>query len=516
MTESELIAKLSARVKADGHSFLSNAELEEISSVDAMEARARRLMTALSTAFFDAWIAVLERVAKAYFLICPGCGQQRSCKRRLDHVMAVRLLGIDIAVPKLYLQCEQCDAPGLSVTKMLTGLHSGEASMELKLVAAYSAAEHSYGKARRDIEAHHQQALERTAVRRMALQVEQQAKDFAERQRAVALSSLEGEARKHGVERLMLQGDGGSVRTGTLVPCEPDDEGYGKLTLKTNRPRRKRPTQNRELLTFDIRQPGQCEPAGLDVMVPVQSPQGERSRRMLALAGRSGLGDNTQVIGLGDLGSSLPSAFDEAFIGYEAFYSGDWKHVRDYVDAAGAVLEQLDVDTWKRDMRDAIWQRDADKRDVLLAMAHKHRVSHLPDHLQDKCPLHALEHYVVTNWHRMQAARLQAMGVDFVSARAEAQVRDRTKHRFSVPGAWRHKNIEGKATLRAIIAEGSWQDFRAYCLERTRADFLRRLRERLDQAIAQGRLSTPSADDAILPTSLVNPQPNPPHFAKAA
>ena len=357
--------------------------------------------------------------------------------------------------------------------------------MELKLVAAYSAAEHSYGKASGDIEAHHQQALERTAVRRMALQVEQHAKDFAERQRQVALSSLKGEARKQGVEQLMMQGDGGSVRTGTLVPCEPGDEGYGKLTPKTNMPRRKRPTHNRELLTFDIRQPGQCEPAGLDVMLPVQAPPGERSRRMLALAGRSGLGDNTQVIGLGDLGSSLPSAFDEAFIGYDALYSGDWKHVRDYIDAAGAVLDKLEVDTWKRDMRDAIWKRDAQQRDALLGQAHKHRVGTLPEHLQDKCPLHALEHYVINNWHRMQAAHLKEMGVDFVSARAEAQVRDRTKHRFSVPGAWRQQNIEGKATLRAIIAEGSWQDFRAHYLKRTATDFQRRLRDRLDHAIAQ-------------------------------
>jgi hypothetical protein len=266
----------------------------------------------------------------------------------------------------------------------------------------------------------------------------------------------------------MMQGDGGSVRTATVLPCEPGDEGYGKLTPKTNKPKRKRPVQKRELITFDIRQPGQCDPAGLDVMVPVESAEGERSRRMLALAARSGLGTNTQVIGLGDLGSRLPSSFDEAFVDYDALYSGDWKHVCDYVDAAATVLEQLDVGQWKHDMRDAIWQRDTGKRDALLSQARQHRVAKLPEHLQDKCPLHALKHYVVNNWHRMQAARLKEMGVDFVSARAEAQVRDRTKQRFSVPGAWRQQNIEGKATLRAVIAEGSWQNFRAYCLERTK------------------------------------------------
>lgn len=507
MRESEFIATLCEDVKAEVHRLLSEEPLEEIASVDAMEARGRRLTMALSGAFFEAWTTVLEIAARTVGLTCPGCGHARKCKRRLEQPMQIRLLGFDMAVPKLYLQCERCDAPGLSVTRLLTGLTSGEASAELKLVCAYSAAEHSYGKASRDLEAHHQQAVERTGVRRMALEMEQRAKDFAEKQRAAALSRIEGEARQQGVEQLMIQGDGGSVRTGTLVACEPGDAGYGKLTPKTNKPRRKRPVHKRELLTFDIRQPGQCEPAGLDVMVPVEAPEGERSRRMLALAARSGLGHNTQVIGLGDLGSSLPSSFDEAFVGYASFYSGDWKHVCDYVDAAAAVLEHLDVAQWMRNMRDAIWRRDVAQRDALLVQAHKHRAAALPEHLNGRCPLHALEHYIVHNWHRMQAARLKTMGVDFVSARAEAQVRDRTKHRFSVPGAWSQQNIEGKATLRAIIAEGCWQDFRAYCLACTATDFRTGLRARLASAVAQGRLCADARDVRALLTD--NPTDNP-------
>lgn len=499
MNEGQLVARLCAAVKADVQPWLSAHSIDVISSVDAMEAKARRVATAMATAFFDAWIQVLERAAKALALTCPGCGRPRTCKRRLDQMMQVRLLGLDIAVPKLYLQCAHCDAPGLSVTRLLTGLSSGDPSTELKLMAAYSAAEHSYGHASGDLQAHHGQSVERTAVRRMALQVEQLAKDFAEQQRTAALHSIEGEARTQGVDHLMMQADGGSVRCGRLVDCREGDEGYGKLTPKTLKPRRKRETQNRELITFDMRQPGQCEPAGLDVLVPVEAQPGQRSRRMLALAARSGLGDNTQVIGLGDLGSSLPSSFDEAFVGYDALYSGDWKHVRDYVYAASTVLEGLDVDRWRREMLDAIWQRDEVKRDALLAQARQHRIATLPDHL-DKCPLHALQHYVCTNWRRMHAARLKAMGVDFVSARAEAQVRDRTKRRFAGPGAWRQENLEGKATLRAIIAEGSWQRFRAFCLEHAMTEFQTHLRRRLDRAIAEGRLC-PAATDTSTPTS---------------
>ena len=72
---------------------------------------------------------------------------------------------------------------------------------------------------------------------------------------------------------------------------------------------------------------------------------------------------------------------------------------------------------------------------------------------------------------------------------AEAQVRERTKKRFSVPGAWRQENLEGKATLRAIIDEGSWERFRQWCRDRTMSLFQQKLVERLEQAMGEGRIS---------------------------
>lgn len=94
---------------------------------------------------------------------------------------------------------------------------------------------------------------------------------------------------------------------------------------------------------------------------------------------RKGLGPNTTMIGLGDMGSSLPTAFEEAFVGQEtAFYSTDWKHICDYVGAASAVLFGLDARRWSKDMRDAIWDRDLLRRDKLLEQARGHRIETLP------------------------------------------------------------------------------------------------------------------------------------------
>jgi len=208
----------------------------------------------------------------------------------------------------------------VSITRLLTGLHSGDTSAELKLNAAYLSAEHTYGKAGRDLGVHYGEAVERTLVRRLALEVEKEAVAFAEESRNTALEPLFNEGRRLGVARLMLQGDGGSVRTGILMACEPGDPGYGKKSPKLGKPKRKRVSQGREIITLDVREPGETTASALDVVVPHQAGEGERSRRMLALAARKNLGSNTQMIGLGDMGSSLPAAFAEAFVDYDAFY----------------------------------------------------------------------------------------------------------------------------------------------------------------------------------------------------
>ena len=494
--EAELFTKIETHVKEDISAHLFEKSWAELSSLDLMESLIRRVAVELVVSFYAVWNSVLEAAALQLAKSCPRCGRFRKCKRRPKEPMHIKVLGLAIQVPKLYLECGHCDAPGVSITKVLTGLTSGDASVELKLMAAYTAAEHSYGKASRALKVHHGQEVERTSVRRMALEVEKRALEYAEEQRVEALKKVSSEAKTEGVERLMLQGDGGSVRTGRLVDCAPGDEGYKKTTPKTGKPRRKRVTKKREVITLDVREPGQMEPKGLDVVVPCDAAEGERAMRMLAMAARSGLGDNTQVLGLGDLGSNLPSSFDEAFVGYNSIYSGDWKHVRNYVEAAAAVLTGPEVDLWEHQMLDAIWERDEVQRDRLLQEAHERRMKELPEKLE-RCPVHALKTYLRNNWERMQAALFKQMGVDFVSARAEAQVRDRTKDRFSMPGAWRQENLEGKATLRAIIDEGSFQKFRKMYHERERSRFQKQLIGRLEKAVREGRLSVEQKAEAL-------------------
>ena len=135
--------------------------------------------------------------------------------------------------------------------------------------------------------------------------------------------------------------------------------------------------------------------------------------------------DNTSVKGLGDLGSALPAAFDEAFVGYKADFCADWKHICNYVMAARKVLCGLDADAWAIQMKNAIWDREPDTRDWLLAKARKHR---------------------------------------------------------------QLDNLEPKATLRAIIHEGDWDRFQRSELAAEQSSFAKALQARLHKAVTEGRL----------------------------
>jgi hypothetical protein len=168
--------------------------------------------------------------------------------------------------------------------------------------------------------------------------------------------------------------------------------------------------------------------------------------------------------------------------------SGLWHHTQGYVEGAAKVLRGLDVEAWHKAMEDALWQRDRRRADELVAEAKRHRIKRLPSHL-DKCPVAVLETYLENNWRYFRFAQFKEAGLPTVSARAEAQVQDRTKDRYAVAGAWKLENLEGKATLRAIIAEGSWEALRAHFLEKGRTDFERGLRQRIQQAVREGRLT---------------------------
>jgi hypothetical protein len=67
---------------------------------------------------------------------------------------------------------------------------------------------------------------------------------------------------------------------------------------------------------------------------------------------------------------------------------------------------------------------------------------------------------------------------------------------FTVPGAWREENLEGKATLRAIIADGRWSQFRKHYLDVRSRKSKETFYARAAKAVHEGRLSAIDAPTA--------------------
>jgi len=484
--DKDLMAPLLSIVKEHVREMVQAMAPLELLNASEAEVFVRDSVAELCDTIAGVWAEEASNLAVELGRTCPGCGGQRKVHQRA--AMRVKMLGVEVAVPKPYLECSACAAPGISIMRVLTGLRSGTCTAGLELVTSYLGAQMSYGDTSRDLGVHHQVEIERTAARRICLEVEEEAVRFAECERREALDAVGVARGAEGVGCLMLQADGGTVRVGELRNTTSADPGHGERTA-SGRLRRAKDVSYREVITFDARKPGSVTDACMDVLVPNGAPEGERSRRMLALAQRAGLTDETRVRGLGDMGSSLARAFDEAFFDYDATYCADWKHTSDYVVDARKVLTHKHPDEWARRTKDAIWNRDRRRVDRLIDSARKRRIATLPAELS-KCPVETLATYVDNNWDRFYAASFHDAGLPFVSARAEAQVRDRTKARFSGAGTWLTKNLDGKATLRAIIADGRWTRFREHYLRETRRAFRAAAKHRIHRAVTENRLAT--------------------------
>lgn len=491
--QKSLISDISRYSAERFEEHLRDAPLLEVLSAGAVERVALAVVKALLVALMGAWKGVIEEFAVQMVRECPRCGESRKCRYRRDDPMKLAGLGFELDVGKPYVCCGNpaCDAPGVSIVRLLTGLGSGASTPMLRLLAAHSAADRSYGETQKELATHPLgEEIERTKVRRLALQVEEDALKFAEVRRLESERALLRQtAPAQVVPLLELQADGGTVRTGHLRPIGEGEEGFGELTPKRGVPKQRRETHWREVITMDVRGPEETEARAQDVVVSVLAPDGEKSRRMLTAAERAGFSDETEMYGLGDLGSGLANAFDEAFVGSKFYWQADWKHTWDYIkNAAGVFRDEVDTETWMSAIRTAVRAHDEQKRDDLMDMAWDYREPTRAAR-KDKCPVHALETYLTNNWSRMKFDDMEALGRPIVSARAEAQVRDRIKRRFSGPGTWLLENIEGKAILRAMIADGSYGEFVTWFLDHhAYGEFQRALHERLKEAVAQHRM----------------------------
>jgi len=91
-------------------------------------------------------------------------------------------------------------------------------------------------------------------------------------------------------------------------------------------------------------------------------------------------------------------------------------------------------------------------------------------------------------------------GLPFISARAESQVRDRTRRRFGGPATWLEENLAPKATLLSIILEGSGEKFAQWYRTNRTAEFQDNYLSRWQRAFNEGRVTRKAFETATART----------------
>ncbi|MCP5114353.1 MAG: hypothetical protein GY953_26280, partial [bacterium] len=170
----EFLAQVQVALEELIGTFLKAQPLSDALSLSWVAFRSMELCRAVCVVFVRAWARLLEQAAVEVGLICPECGNKRKICWRATQPLWVDLLCGRLGIGKPYLRCgvKDCSGRPLSVTRLLSGLRSGDSGLVLKRQAGRQGAEEGYGKSARSLEEHPLGAQrERGKLRRLAIEV---------------------------------------------------------------------------------------------------------------------------------------------------------------------------------------------------------------------------------------------------------------------------------------------------------------------------------------------------------
>jgi len=317
----------------------------------------------------------------------------------------------------------------------------------------------TFGASVKAMQEHHGQAVERTKAERVTYHVGSEAILYLTERRASAREKLR--AGEHdAVEQLLFTADGGAVPVGKLErPKTAKARAKAKKTEVRKHPKGKRTIIGREARFICAHGAEPDAPRVVDCHIAPYEQTSFTGERMLTVAAEAGLGDNTAVHGVFDMGKWIHTQFEEQFDAYERTACADIMHVAEYLCDACRVLVGPD-------------------KAFPSAMGHKHEMLHgnfddvldelrrheCDEHCEKtpggKCLVRVAETCLDNNQHYMRDyEQLVARGLPIGSGEAESGIRHVIKKRMSVAGAWEENNAPLMLGLITIQASGWWDDF---------------------------------------------------------
>jgi hypothetical protein len=377
---------------------------------------------------------------------CPVC--DHACERS-STVTSVLVDGLTLSVPSTYFYCRTCKRGCTPVAQWL-GLHQGLVSGGIERHVVSLSTRVSFHETVEQMQEQHGQTINVGKIQRMTYEVARDADAFLQLRRDNAVHNLDRKPPRKGIEGLIVTTDGGGAPVGTLH--RPPPEKAKQLTPTRKLPVGTREQTHREMRVILVHPPQEHgEQRWVDVHLSVPEHPEVSGERMRALAALAGLGSQTHVHGVFDMGTWIRPQFVQCFGGYKFSICADQMHVLEYLgDAAKALWPRVDQEAERGDwfsvqqghLRAGRWRTirnalaDGEQEAVVDARRY------LENHHQD-----------------MNYGQLHARGWPVASGEAEGAVRHEIRNRLDNAGVWREEHLPRMGALLSVWESGLWEDF---------------------------------------------------------
>jgi len=454
MTRDELVNEMLLVVDRNLAQTLGCLAMEERYRLAGLEAFIRYVMAKLLEGIWQKIESFLEREAWAKARICT-CGRQCETQSRL---VRVKVLGLTLTLRCTYFYCRHCHRGESPVRKWL-GVNDGGTSLQLERCLTDLTERMTFGDAINSMQEQHRQEIDRTQAERITYRVGAQASEYLDEKRKQAVAKLGQEGRIEGVEQLQLTADGGAIPIGQLVrPKEKDCTKETPRTPGRDLPKGTRSITGREARLISVREPSKITERMVDCHIAPYDQTEFTGERMFAAAAMAGLGDNTKMHGVFDMGKWIHTQYEAQFHGHERTACADIVHVTEYLTAAGREIEG-DEKAKAFGMENKHRMLDGENNLVLKTLE-KHRCnSRCIRDEQGNCVVHAALRYLKNHREYLNYPPIIALGLPVGSGEAESGIRHLIKKRLDVAGAWVEGNAQHMLALIAVRASGLWDDF---------------------------------------------------------
>jgi hypothetical protein len=171
-----------------------------------------------------------------------------------------------------------------------------------------------------------------------------------------------------------------------------------------------------------------------------------------ATAQAAGLGQRTQVHGVGDGAEWILTQFQEQF-GPQGAYLVDFYHVSQYLAAAALVIKPKDPESWRRRQQGRLLENKVAA--VLRTLA-----SHLEPEATAQAPVRAAHRYLNQRRDHLDYAGALAAGLCIGSGEIESGHRHVIQQRLKLAGSWwREPSAQAMLGLRVARANQLWHRY---------------------------------------------------------